>query len=34
MYASVASIIAVSTLTLAGLQYFETNVLRPEKRRK
>ncbi|WP_426240155.1 ABC transporter permease [Pararhizobium sp. DWP1-1-3] len=34
MYASVASIIAVSTLTLAGLQYFETHVLRPEKRRK
>ncbi|WP_209021231.1 ABC transporter permease [Paracoccus ravus] len=34
MYAAVASIIAVSTLTLAGLQWFETNILRPEKRRK
>ncbi|MDT1064269.1 ABC transporter permease [Paracoccus sp. CPCC 101403] len=34
MYASVAAIIAASTLTLAGLQYVETNVLRPEKRRK
>ena len=34
MYASVASIIAVSTLTLAGLQYAETHWLRPEKRRK
>lgn len=34
MYASVAAIIAVSTLTLAGLQYVETHLLRPEKRRK
>jgi NitT/TauT family transport system permease protein len=34
MYAAVASIIAVSTLTLAGLQYIETHLLRPEKRRK
>lgn len=34
MYAAVASIIAVSTLTLAGLQYVETHLLRPEKRRK
>ncbi|MDH2326968.1 ABC transporter permease [Cereibacter sp. SYSU M97828] len=34
MYAAVAAIIAVSTLTLAGLQYVEVNVLRPEKRRK
>ncbi|MDI7862749.1 ABC transporter permease [Rhizobiaceae bacterium n13] len=34
MYAAVASIIAVSTLTLAGLQYVETHFLRPEKRRK
>ncbi|MDX3924458.1 MAG: ABC transporter permease [Shinella sp.] len=34
MYASVASIIAVSTLTLAGLQALETRFLRPEKRRK
>lgn len=34
MYAAVASIIAVSTLTLAALQYIETNILRPEKRRK
>ena len=34
MYAAVASIIAVSTLTLAGLQYVEIRFLRPEKRRK
>jgi NitT/TauT family transport system permease protein len=34
MYAAVASIIAVSTLTLAGLQYVEMHLLRPEKRRK
>lgn len=34
MYAAVASIIAVSTLTLAGLQYVEVRFLRPEKRRK
>ena len=34
MYAAVASIIAVSTVTLAGLQYVETHWLRPEKRRK
>ena len=34
MYAAVASIIAVSTLTLAGLQYIELRYLRPEKRRK
>jgi NitT/TauT family transport system permease protein len=34
MYAAVASIIAVSTLTLAGLQYVELRFLRPEKRRK
>lgn len=34
MYAAVASIIAVSTLTLAALQYVEVNFLRPEKRRK
>ncbi|QRM56125.1 ABC transporter permease [Sinorhizobium sp. BG8] len=34
MYAAVASIIAVSTLTLAGLQYVETHFLRPEKRRR
>ena len=34
MYAAVASIIAVSTLTLAGLQYVETHLLRPEKRKK
>jgi NitT/TauT family transport system permease protein len=33
MYASVASIILVSTLTLAALQTFEVRVLRPEKRR-
>ena len=29
----VAAIIAASTLTLAALQWFETNVMRPEKRR-
>lgn len=34
MYGAVASIIAASTLTLAGLQYVETRFLRPEKRRK
>ncbi|MGH6860697.1 MAG: ABC transporter permease [Phyllobacterium sp.] len=34
MYAAVASIIAVSTLTLAGLQHIEMRFLRPEKRRK
>jgi NitT/TauT family transport system permease protein len=34
MYAAVASIIAVSTLTLAGLQWVEVNYLRPEKRKK
>lgn len=34
MYAAVASIIAVSTLTLAALQYVEVNFLRPEKRKK
>jgi len=34
MYAAVASVIAVSTLTLAGLQYVEVRFLRPEKRRK
>jgi NitT/TauT family transport system permease protein len=34
MYAAVASIIAVSTLTLAALQYVEIRFLRPEKRRK
>lgn len=34
MYAAVASIIAVSTLTLAALQYVELRFLRPEKRRK
>ena len=33
MYASVVSIILVSTLTLAALEAFETRVLRPEKRR-
>ena len=32
MYASVASIILCSALTLAGLEAFETRVLRPEKR--
>jgi len=31
MYASVVSIILVSALTLAGLEAFETRVLRPEK---
>ena len=34
MYAAVASIIAVSTLTLACLHYVEAHLLRPEKRRK
>ncbi len=34
MYAAVASIIAVSTLTLAALQYVEVRFLRPEKRSK
>lgn len=34
MYAAVASIIAVSTLTLAGLQWVEVTYLRPEKRKK
>jgi ABC-type nitrate/sulfonate/bicarbonate transport system, permease component len=34
MYAAIASIIAVSTLTLAGLQHVELRYLRPEKRRK
>ncbi|PWJ86245.1 NitT/TauT family transport system permease protein [Pseudaminobacter salicylatoxidans] len=34
MYAAVASIIAVSTLTLTALQYVELRFLRPEKRRK
>lgn len=33
MYAAVAAIIAASTVTLALLQWFETNVMRPEKRR-
>lgn len=33
MYAAVAAIIAASTVTLAVLQWFETNVMRPEKRR-
>lgn len=33
MYASVVSIILVSTLTLAALEAFEVRVLRPEKRR-
>ena len=32
MYAAVASIIVVSTVTLAGLQRFEIRFLRPEKR--
>lgn len=34
MYAAVASIIVVSTFTLAGLQRFEIAFLRPEKRKK
>ena len=34
MYAAVASIIVVSTLTLAGLQAFELRFLRPEKRKR
>jgi len=33
MYAAVASIIVVSTITLAGLQRFEVRFLRPEKRK-
>lgn len=33
MYAAVTAIIAASTITLAALQWFETNVMRPEKRR-
>jgi len=33
MYAAVAAIIAASTVTLALLQWFETNIMRPEKRR-
>lgn len=33
MYASIVSIIALSTLTLAALQAFELRVLRPEKRK-
>lgn len=32
MYASVASIILLAALTLAGLEAFETRVMRPEKR--
>jgi NitT/TauT family transport system permease protein len=32
MYASVVSVILFSTLTLAGLEAFETRVLRPEKK--
>jgi sulfonate transport system permease protein len=32
MYAAIASIIALSTATLAALQAFETRALRPEKR--
>ncbi|PRD44651.1 ABC transporter permease [Phyllobacterium phragmitis] len=34
MYAAVASIIVVSTVTLAGLQRFELRFLRPEKRKR
>lgn len=34
MYAAVASIIVVSTVTLAGLQKFEVRFLRPEKKRR
>jgi NitT/TauT family transport system permease protein len=34
MYAAVASIIVVSTMTLAGLQSFEARFLRPEKRKR
>jgi ABC-type nitrate/sulfonate/bicarbonate transport system permease component len=34
MYAAVASVIVVSTVTLAGLQRFEFRFLRPEKRKK
>jgi NitT/TauT family transport system permease protein len=34
MYATVASILLVSTLTLATLQVLEVQVLRPEKRRR
>lgn len=34
MYAAVASIIVVSTVTLAGLQRFEVRFLRPEKRKR
>jgi NitT/TauT family transport system permease protein len=32
MYATIASIIALSTLTLVALQWIETRVFRPEKR--
>jgi len=32
MYATIASIIALSTLTLVGLQWVETRIFRPEKR--
>ncbi|MEI5678319.1 MULTISPECIES: ABC transporter permease [unclassified Mesorhizobium] len=34
MYAAVASIIVVSTVTLAALQWFEIRFLRPEKRKR
>ena len=34
MYATIASIIALSTLTLVALQWVETRVFRPEKRGK
>ncbi|SFT58743.1 ABC transporter permease subunit [Mesorhizobium sp. YR577] len=34
MYAAVASIIVVSTVTLAALQWFEVRFLRPEKRKR
>ena len=34
MYATIASIIALSTMTLVGLQWVETRVFRPEKRGK
>ncbi|MEX2318838.1 MAG: ABC transporter permease subunit, partial [Bauldia sp.] len=32
MYAAIASIIVLSTLTLVALQWFEVRFLRPEKR--
>ena len=34
MYATIASIIALSTLTLIGLQWIEMRVFRPERRGK